>query len=86
MPDALQLAPTVIDGCVSIVRLHGEACFDCGAVSKTLRAAGQVMVRGNTRVWRIVTCGCRTSEAVTWTPGSRGTPATVQPVRGHGQR
>ncbi|EST24407.1 hypothetical protein [Streptomyces roseochromogenus] len=59
MPDTLSLAPTVIDGRVSIVRLHGEACFDCGAVNKTLREAGHVVVRGSTRVWQIVTCGCR---------------------------
>lgn len=59
MPDTLPLAPTVIDGCVSIVRLHGETCFDCGAVSKTLRAAGHVAVRGSACVWQTVTCGCR---------------------------
>ncbi|QOV38776.1 hypothetical protein IM697_10575 [Streptomyces ferrugineus] len=59
MPDALPPAPTVIDGRVSIVRLHGEACFDCGAVHEPLRAAGHVVVRGSTQVWQIVTCGCR---------------------------
>jgi hypothetical protein len=59
MPDAPPLAPVVIDSSVSIVRLHGEACFDCGAVTKPLRAAGQVMVRGCSRVWNIRTCGCR---------------------------
>ncbi|MBD0837153.1 hypothetical protein [Streptomyces sp. TRM68416] len=63
MSDALPLPPTVVDRHVSIARLHGEACFDCGAVNKTLRAAGHVMVRGSTRVWRIVTCGCRRQEA-----------------------
>ena len=63
MPDALPLAPIVIEGRVSIVRLHGEACFDCGAVSKTLRAAGHVAVRGSARVWQIVTCGCRSKAA-----------------------
>lgn len=63
MPNALPLAPTIIDGRVSIVRLHGEACFDCGAVHKTLRAAGHVVVRGSTRVWEIFTCGCRSKGA-----------------------
>ncbi|POX47713.1 hypothetical protein C3489_28955 [Streptomyces sp. Ru71] len=58
VPDT-QLAPTVIDGRLSIARLHGEACFDCGAVNKTLRAAGHVVLRGSDRVWQIVTCGCR---------------------------
>jgi hypothetical protein len=64
MPDALRIAPTVIDEQVSIVRLHGEACFHCGAVHKALRAAGHVVVRGGTRVWRVVTCGCRSKAAV----------------------
>ncbi len=59
MPNALPLAPTVVDSSVSIARLHGEACFDCGAVGKSLRAAGNVVVRGSTRVWRIFRCGCR---------------------------
>jgi len=59
MPKALPLAPTIVDERVSIVRLHGEACFHCGAVTKTLRAAGHVVVRGGSRVWAIVTCGCR---------------------------
>lgn len=59
MSNALPLAPTVTVGRVSVVRLHGEACFDCGAVNKTLRAAGNVVVRGSGRVWQIVTCGCR---------------------------
>ena len=59
MLNTLPPAPTLIEGRVSIVRLHGEACFDCGTVSKTLRAAGHVVVRGSPRVWQIVTCGCR---------------------------
>lgn len=59
MPNALPPAPAVIEGRVSIARLHGEACFDCGAVNKTLRAAGHVVVRGSNRVWEISTCGCR---------------------------
>lgn len=63
MPTALPHAPTVIDGWVSIVRLHGEACFHCGAVNKPLRAAGRVVVRGRTRVWSIATCGCRSKAA-----------------------
>lgn len=63
MPDVLPPVPTVIDSRVSIVRLHGEACFNCGAVSKTLRAAGHVTVRGSIRAWPIVTCGCRSAAA-----------------------
>jgi hypothetical protein len=63
MPEALPLTPTVVDGHVSIVRLHGEACFHCGAVNKALCTAGHVVVRGDTRVWQIVTCGCRSAAA-----------------------
>jgi hypothetical protein len=55
------MTPPVLVGGVSIARLHGEACFDCGAVNKTLRAAGSVVVRDGGRVWQIVTCGCRSS-------------------------
>jgi hypothetical protein len=63
MPNALPSAPAVIDGRVSIVRLHGEACFDCGAVNRALRAAGHVVVRGSHRVWEVFTCGCRSQRA-----------------------
>ncbi|MEY9988074.1 putative nucleic acid-binding Zn-ribbon protein [Streptomyces sp. V4I8] len=63
MPDALPPAPTVVDGRVSIVRLHGQACFGCRAVNKNLRSAGHVVIRGTNRVWPIVTCGCSSGEA-----------------------
>ena len=63
VPDSL--APTLIEGRISAVRLHGEACFHCGAVTKTLRAAGHVVVRGGARVWQILTCGCRSKDATT---------------------
>ncbi|MDO0934824.1 hypothetical protein QQY66_25260 [Streptomyces sp. DG2A-72] len=64
MSDVLLLAPTIIDGRVSIVRLHGEACFDCGAVNKTLRVGEHVVVRGSIRVWQVATCGCRSRTTV----------------------
>jgi hypothetical protein len=63
MPNVLGSAPAVIEGRVSIVRLHGEACFDCGAVNRALRAAGHVVVSGNIRVWEVFTCGCRNRRA-----------------------
>ena len=49
---------SVIARPVSIVRLHGEACFYCGAVTPTLYAAGHITLLGTNRVWPIVTCGC----------------------------
>ncbi|MFG2425049.1 hypothetical protein ACGFWD_39310 [Streptomyces sp. NPDC048448] len=48
---------------MSIARLHAEACFYCGAVTKTLHSAGHVTLARQDRVWPIVTCGCR-SQAV----------------------
>jgi hypothetical protein len=65
MQDAPLPVPVVVDSRVSIVRLHGEACFDCGSVTKPLRAAGHVLVRGSTRVWQVVTCGCRSRSRTT---------------------
>ena len=59
MSDLPTLVPTIVGTHVSIVRLHGEACFDCGAVNKPLREAGHVVVLGRKRIWRIRTCGCR---------------------------
>lgn len=47
---------------ISIARLHGEACYTCGAVNTGLQPAGQVstVVDGGLRVWPIVTCAeCR---------------------------
>ena len=42
----------------SIARLHGEACFYCGAVHTELYPAGSVStpVPGGVRVWQIVAC------------------------------
>lgn len=59
MDQAPPQQPSLVDGPVSIVRLHGEACFYCGAVTKTLYAAGHVTLAGSDTVWPIVTCGCR---------------------------
>ncbi|MDT0377561.1 hypothetical protein RM572_02070 [Streptomyces sp. DSM 42041] len=43
---------------VSIVRLHGEACFYCGAALGRLRPAGSntTPVPGGTREWLLVAC------------------------------
>ena len=62
--------PVVVDPSVSIARLHGEACWFCGAVAKVLRAAGTVVIRGTSHVWPIATCGCR-SEITAVTRSSR---------------
>lgn len=47
----------VIDRPVSIARLHGEACWFCGNVTKDLLPAGSITLLGGT-CWPIVTCGC----------------------------
>ncbi|MEV6580301.1 hypothetical protein AB0M92_19285 [Streptomyces sp. NPDC051582] len=47
--------PTPVDADVSIARLHGEACWDCGAVGTTLHPAGAVTLPGG-QVWEIRKC------------------------------
>lgn len=59
MPDTDTVSPVRISGPVSIARLHGRACFDCGAVAKDLTPAGSVRLPGSKRAWPIVTCGCQ---------------------------
>lgn len=61
MAAAQQLPPGVAVvqvGGVSIARLHGEACWHCGAVHTALEAAGTVatVVEGGHRLWPVVTC------------------------------
>ncbi|MFJ8153994.1 hypothetical protein [Streptomyces sp. NPDC094468] len=71
MPDVPVQVPTIVGTHVSIVRLHGEACFDCGAVNKPLREAGHVVVLGRKRIWRVRTCGCRPRPDATHTLRTR---------------
>jgi hypothetical protein len=56
-----QTAPAAVvpEDPVSIVRLHGEACYFCGAVSLPLYPAGSVTTRledGGERQWFVVAC------------------------------
>jgi len=60
MSDTSTTPPVRVDGPVSIARLHGRACWDCGAVAKDLTPAGTATLAGSDREWPIVTCGCRT--------------------------
>ncbi|MFD5747658.1 hypothetical protein [Streptomyces sp. NPDC127033] len=57
MSETTHPPPVRVAGPVSVARLHSEACFYYGAVTKTLAAAGSVVVIGAERVWPIVTCG-----------------------------
>lgn len=52
------IAPVLVEGRVSIARLHGEACWHCGAVTRCFAPAGFVVLPGQTRQWPIVSCGC----------------------------
>lgn len=45
-------------GPVSIARLHGRACWYCGAVARGLARIGCVQRTANDRVWAVVSCGC----------------------------
>jgi hypothetical protein len=61
MAPAAPVVDEVVNSDISIVRLHGEACFSCGTVRRPLRAAGSVTVpkpSGGTVSWVVVTCGC----------------------------
>ncbi|MFF3497365.1 hypothetical protein ACFYWS_39240 [Streptomyces sp. NPDC002795] len=45
---------------VSIARLHGLACWECGAVTKTLEPSHEVRQHGTNLVWTVSLCaGCR---------------------------
>lgn len=55
-------APILVRGRVSIARLHGEACWYCGAVTRKLTPAGAVVLPGQTRPWPVVSCGCTSPE------------------------
>lgn len=50
--------PKICTAQISIVRLHGEACYHCGAAFGQLRPGGSVVtpVRGGTREWPVVVC------------------------------
>ncbi|GGR61987.1 hypothetical protein GCM10010236_13950 [Streptomyces eurythermus] len=47
-----------VAGPVSIARLHGRACWYCGAVVRGMRAVGRVQRSAGQRVWTAVSCGC----------------------------
>ncbi|WP_327162128.1 hypothetical protein [Streptomyces zaomyceticus] len=74
--------PMLVAGQVSIARLHGEACFDCGAVSTTLTPAGTILTTGSDLVWPIVSCGCRSAAPA---PRQRPAQAPVSSTRRHCQ-
>ncbi|MEU5973794.1 hypothetical protein [Streptomyces sp. NPDC047315] len=48
----------VIQGTVSLARLHGAACWHCGAASRPLKPAGIVRFEAEQREWQVRTCGC----------------------------
>ena len=52
-----------VDDPVSIARLHGRACWYCGAVARGLRPIGRVQRTAGARVWTVVSCGCRAQAA-----------------------
>ena len=64
-------APVLVEGHVSLARLHGRACWHCGAVTRTLVPAGAVIRPGSPREWQVVSCGCR--PATSLRPPASGT-------------
>lgn len=79
-----QLGPSYPVQRVSIARLHGLACFFCGAVACELVAAGTITLPGRKRSWPIVTCGC--TPAATGTARPHFDPGDRSHGPGDGQR
>lgn len=52
-----------VEGPVSIARLHGRACWYCGAVARGLATIGRVQQTAGARVWTVVSCGCHRRRA-----------------------
>ncbi|WP_406337393.1 hypothetical protein [Streptomyces sp. NBC_00649] len=60
MSDTMAETVTVSVDKVSIARLHGFACWDCGAVTRRLEPCETVSVAGTGRVWTVFRCAeCR---------------------------
>ncbi|MEU4578908.1 hypothetical protein [Nonomuraea sp. NPDC023979] len=68
-------APIKVRDSVSIARLHGMACIDCGAVHGRLSPAGDVELYG--RRWPVVACRAHISRYMS--PPDR---TTAPPARG----
>jgi hypothetical protein len=63
--------PLFVEGQVSIARLHGAACWHCGAVTRQLKPAGTVIRPGSPNRWPIVSCGCRPTPTTTHRTNAR---------------
>lgn len=50
--------PLQVAGPVSIARLHGRACWYCGAVAQRMTVVGRVQRAPSKKVWIVVSCGC----------------------------
>ncbi|GAA2502608.1 hypothetical protein [Streptomyces gobitricini] len=46
----------VVNGPVSIKRLHSEACAECGVSPTTLYAAGYLRITDGERIWPVMVC------------------------------
>lgn len=59
-------SPPLIERPVSLVRLHGEACWICGDGVRRLHPAGVVRTRveGGEREWPVVACGSHLREPI----------------------
>lgn len=66
MADAAPTIEAPPDQEISIVRLHGEACFWCGAALGRMFTVGTVTtpVPGGVRVWPVVACVQHRSRSV----------------------
>jgi hypothetical protein len=67
---------------VSPARLHGEACWICGAVTKGLATAGSVYTTadGEIRIWPVVACQPHQDRTIEGSPAADQWPAAPVPV------
>jgi len=56
MSETIAEAVTVSVDEVSIARLHGFACWDCGAVTRQLEPCETVSVAETDRMWTVFRC------------------------------
>lgn len=60
MTDIREPAEAIAVGEVSIARLHGLACWDCGAVTRRLEPSARISDEGTGREWTVARCSsCR---------------------------
>ncbi|MEU9606137.1 hypothetical protein [Streptomyces sp. NPDC048057] len=71
----------VLTGTVSLARLHGAACWHCGAASRPMEPVGLVRFEADQRVWEVRSCGCRPGPLVFALPSEAAPAMTMRVYR-----